>query len=52
MCVYMLCEKTFPRKVLHTCLLTPDRKPKTNQSMETIKVQLGEPMNFIGVTYR
>lgn len=35
-----------------SCLLTPDRKPITDQSMETTEVQLGELMNFIGVTYR
>jgi hypothetical protein len=34
------------------CLLTSDREPTTDQSMNTTKVQLGDPMSFIGVTYR
>ena len=37
---------------LYTLLFTPDREPTTDQSKDTIKVHLGEPMNFIGVTYR
>lgn len=31
---------------------TSDRELTTNQSTGTSKVQLGEPMNFIGFTYR
>lgn len=34
------------------CLLTPGRILTTNQTMDTIKVQLGEPISFIGVTYK
>lgn len=34
------------------CLLTPDRELIADQSNEGIKVQLDEPMAFIGVTYR
>ena len=36
----------------HTCLLTTDRELLTVQSTNTTKVQLGEPVSFIGVTYR
>lgn len=34
----------------HTYLFTPDMKPTVPQSMDTTKVQLSEPMGFIGVT--
>lgn len=43
----MLCEIKYK-----TFLLTPERGPMTNHDMEATKVLLGEPMNFIGVTYR
>lgn len=33
-------------------LLTPDRKPMTDQSSDTIKHQLGEPMSLTEVIYR
>jgi hypothetical protein len=33
-------------------LPTSDREPTTHQSMDTNYVQLGEPKNFISVTYR
>ena len=35
-----------------TCLHTLNRDHMTNQSTNITKVQLGEPMSFIGVTYR
>ena len=41
----------FPRETQHTCLLTTDKEPMMGQSKDTTKVQLGEPMSFIGVTY-
>ena len=44
--------KTFPRETQHTYLLTPGRVPKTDQNMDTTKVNLGEPRSLIGVTYR
>jgi hypothetical protein len=28
------------------------REPRRDPSMDTFRIQLGEPMNFIGVTYR
>lgn len=31
-------------------IYTPYREPKTGQSMNTGKIQLGEPMSFVGVT--
>ena len=34
----------------NTHLLTPDRKSTTDQTTDTIKAHLGEPMSFIGVT--
>lgn len=33
-------------------LLTPGREPMAYQSMDAIKVQHGDSMSFIGVTYR
>lgn len=33
-------------------LFTPDREPMTDHSSDATKVQLGESMSFIGVTYR
>ena len=34
----------------NTCLLNPDGEATTNQNTDTSKVQLGEPVSFIGVT--
>lgn len=51
--VYVYCViKTFPGEMLHTRLLTTNREPTTDQSMETNKVQLGELMNSIGVIFK
>lgn len=36
----------------HTCLITPNREPMTDQSMGIIKVQLGEAMSLTEVSYR
>lgn len=47
----MLCDKTFPGEKLHTCLLTPDWEPRTDQSMNATKAQLGETTSFIWFTY-
>lgn len=33
-------------------LLTSDKEPLIDKSMDTTKVQLGEPMNFTEVSYR
>ena len=44
--------KTFPGEKQYICLLTSEWNPTTDQSTDTTKVQLGEPMSFIGVTYR
>lgn len=40
--------------MLHTGILTPDREPQYEYTlnMDTTKIQLGEPVRFIGVTYR
>jgi hypothetical protein len=40
-------DKTLPREMLLTNLLSPERNPNT--SMDTTKVQLDEPMSFIGL---
>ena len=48
----MLCDETFPGEMQHTCLLTPDREPQKDQSIDTTKVQFGEPMDFTGASYR
>lgn len=37
---------------MRKCLTTPDREPTTYQSRDTIKIQLDEPVSFIGVTHR
>lgn len=39
----LLCDKTFPGETQHAHLITPD------QSMDTIKVQLGEAMSLLGL---
>ena len=44
------CAKTFPGEMQQKHLLTPDRKSTTEQSVDTTKVQLGEPIKFIWVT--
>jgi hypothetical protein len=46
---WMLCVKTFPEKMQHRSLLTPDQEPTADQSTDTTKVQVGEPMHFIGI---
>ena len=47
-----MCDETVPREMLHPCLFAPERKPRTDLSIDTTKVQLGKPMSFLGVTYR
>ena len=42
----LLCDKTFPGEMQHTCLLTPDKDPTTDQSTNSNKVHLGEPMRY------
>ena len=49
--IHVLFDKTFPGEIQRTNLPTPDRKPMTDQSMDTTKVQLGKPLTLIGVTY-
>lgn len=46
--VYHCCETLF----LEKCELMPGREQYTDQSADTIKPQLGNPSNFIWVTYR
>lgn len=48
----LFCDKTFPGEDTTHISIHPYRECKTDQSMDTIKIQLGEPMDFIGVTYR
>lgn len=45
----LLCQ-TSSEDTTHKHLLTPDKEPTTDQSIDTTKVPLGEPMHFIGVT--
>lgn len=40
------CVTKLSGETLHIQLLTPEREPKTDQSMDTNKIQLGKPMNF------
>ena len=42
----------FPAETKHTHGLTPDREPVAGQCSYTTKVPLGEPMGFLGFTYR
>lgn len=37
---------------VNRCLFTPDRELQINQSLDHTKIQVGELMNFIGVTFR
>ena len=43
----LLWDKTFPEETLYTCL-SLDKEPKRDQTINTPKVQRGEPMYFIG----
>ena len=36
----------------HTHLLTPDSDPMRDQNTDTMKIQCGQPVSFIEVTYR
>lgn len=47
-----LCDKPLPGEKQHAHLVTPDRDPITDQSTDTTKGQLGEPMNSLGFVYR
>ena len=42
----------FPGEAKYTQLLNPDREPMADQSADATKVQHGEPVSFIRVTYR
>lgn len=48
----LMWDKTFPRETLSTWRFTLCRKPTVYQRRNTNKVQLGEPMRFIGIIYR
>lgn len=37
---------------MNKCLLSPDRESMADQRTDTIKVQFGESMSFIGVKYK
>ena len=50
--VSVTCDTTFPGEMQHTQLPTADRNPIISQSMGTTEGQFGEPMSFIGVTFR
>ena len=43
---------SLPERDLNIHLLILDKKPTPTQNKDTTKVQLGEPMNFIVVSYR
>lgn len=40
------CVTKLPGETLHIQLLTFEREPKTDQSMDTNKIQLGKPVDF------
>lgn len=48
----MLCYEPFPGELKCTILLISYREPTTDQTLDTTKAQLGEPVRFFGVTYR
>lgn len=48
----LFCNKTFSGEDTTHISIYPYRECKTDQSTDTIKIQFGEPMGFIGVTYR
>lgn len=37
---------------INKCLLTPENELTTDQSRDTINIQLGQPVSLMGVTYR
>lgn len=47
-----LCDKTLPGEKQHTHLFTPDRDPIIDQSTDSTKGHLSEPMNSLGFMYR
>ena len=48
----MLSDKIFPGEMQQTCRLTADRELTTAPSTDTTKVQFGELMHPIEITYR
>lgn len=42
------CVTKLPEDTPHMYLLTPDREPKADQSIDAIESYLGEPVSFIG----
>lgn len=57
MCMYSLiceclCCETLLLGIVNKLQITPDREPRTDQSKDIMKIQLGEPLNFIGVISR
>jgi hypothetical protein len=51
-CVCVCCMTKLPREMQHTHLFIPNREAMIDRSTDTTKVQRGEPMSLIGVTYR
>lgn len=47
-----MCDNTFSGEMKCIFLHMPDRVPMTDQSADTAKDQLSEPMSFIGITWR
>lgn len=45
-------SETFPAETIYICPVNPDRELMTDKTMNTTKIQFGEPMRFNGVTYR
>lgn len=52
--VYVLCDTIYAIYVVMktNIYLPPDSEPITDQIKDPLKVQLGGPMSFIGVSYR
>ena len=46
------CVKRLPREMQCSYLFTPDREIMNVQITDTTEVQLGEPVSFIGMSYR
>lgn len=47
-----MCDKSYSGEIKLSHLLTPNKKLATSQCTDATEVQLCEPLNFIGVTYR
>lgn len=50
--IRVLCHKTFPWEILHTCLPTSETELTIYQNLDTTTFQFGEPMRFMWLLTR